>query len=231
MLAVSGNNMLASAQQRLDKVLRRRRPPPGRAPVTIQAAHTEAAHLAERMGLFVIIVLGEGVIQVITTAADFSVWNFPLDAVALGAFGILVGLWTLSLRYGFAGVPGLESSAIPTRFALTLHCVTTGALAALAAGLGEAVAHTGETLPDQTRWLLCGGIAAYFVISTIGGIIAGTTRSWLFGTLPCLIGSVVLGAFGREVRTGWVVWLLVAVVVWQIRWLPITERRTRTPAE
>jgi hypothetical protein len=73
---------------------------------------------------FVIIVLGEGVIQVLTAVAS---------------------LWTLSLLYRFAGVPGLDAAQISTRHATALNCATAATIAAIAAGLGSAIEHVAST--------------------------------------------------------------------------------------
>lgn len=224
MFAMSGNNVLRNAERRLDRIVKGRGLPPGGAVPRIQAARTDAAHLGERMGLFVIIVLGEGVIQVLTAASEVP-WTLSLDTASVGAFAVLVGLWAVSLLQGFAGVPGLEASAISTRHAMGLHAATTAAIAALAAGLGAAIAHADGPLSTGARWLLCGSIAAYFAVSTIGGLTTKVTRNWLFGwALPGILIPVLLGIFGRALSPAVLVWLLAATVLWQTLYQPLATR-------
>lgn len=77
-------------------------PPPPTAPV---AAPTDADHLAERLGLYVIIVLGEGVIQIVDALTEHWNWDLAVVSTALGACLLLIAIWYLSLLHGFDGVP------------------------------------------------------------------------------------------------------------------------------
>jgi len=229
MMAFSGDNVLREAQRRLDRVLARRRLRRDQPMPILRAAHTESGHLSERMGLFVIIVLGEGVIQVLTATSEAD-WTLPLDAAAFGAFTVLTGLWTLSLLYGFCGVPGLEAARISIRHAMALNCATTAAIAALAAGLGAAIEHTGEHLPTGTRWLLCASVAAYFMVSAIGGLTAQAPARWLLGwALPCIVVPIALG-FAGHLTAPWLIWALAATVGWQISYATVAARQQAAPA-
>ncbi|MGW1224549.1 low temperature requirement protein A [Streptomyces sp. NPDC002530] len=60
--------------------------------ITLQEARTDTSHLGERLGLYVIIVLGEGIIQVIDAMAEHEHWDVPLILTSLGAFALLVGI-------------------------------------------------------------------------------------------------------------------------------------------
>ncbi|MFK0110888.1 low temperature requirement protein A [Streptomyces sp. NPDC091217] len=124
----------------------------GTAPDTgLTVVHTDTEHLAERLGLFTIIVLGEGVYQLVEATSEAAEWNRELFAAVTGAFVLLVLLWSQSLNRGRGGVPGLRHAALPPRLLLGLHCCVTGALAALAAGLGVVVEHAGGRLPRADR--------------------------------------------------------------------------------
>lgn len=236
MLGVDGDRMLRGAREKLDQALahrggRRRdtRRHPDAEPPVIAAARSETAHLAERLGLFVIIVLGEGVIQ-ITTAASDTTWDAALAVTATGSFALLIGVWTLSLLYGFAGVPHLTPAKLPVRFAMLLHCVTTAALAALAAGLGAAAEHAHGPAPDGVRRLLCASVAAYFGISLLTGLFTRAERPWLLGWgLPCTLAPLALGALGSGIGVGWLVWLLAATVFWQVLYAPGPPGATPAP--
>ncbi len=252
MIAADGTEMLRDAQQKVDRAMRARWLRPGsprhhRAGgpghdrvsgpgfdlsngVTVTAARTDMPHLAERMGLFVIIVLGEGIVQVLTAASGAS-WRFPLDATALGGFVLLAGLWALSLRHGFGGVPELKKDGVSARHMMLLHGATTAAVAALAAGLGSVTAHAGGHVPTGTRWLLCGSLAVYFAISTFAGLLARSGRWWLLGWgVPCVLGAIVLGVFDAGLPAAALVWILTAAVGWQNLYRVITERNAAPAA-
>ncbi|MGW1067889.1 low temperature requirement protein A [Streptomyces aureus] len=180
----------------------------------VSVAAPDADHLSERLGLFVIIVLGEGVAQVIEAASEVP-WNRRLYGLASAAFLLLVALWSLSFRHGYAGVPYLTARSLPARAALPLHCFLCGCLAALAAGLGAATEHL-ETLPAGTRWLLCASLAGYFLLTGVAALRQpGGTQGWLLSVvLPCCSLPLLIAGFGAGLGTVAVVWLLVAVTLW-----------------
>ncbi|MFJ9379605.1 low temperature requirement protein A [Streptomyces sp. NPDC101455] len=184
-------------------------------------ARSQTDHLSERLGLFVIIVLGEGVAQLVEATSDAE-WDKKLYSLAVAAFFLLATLWALSFGHGYAGVPHLAAGVLPARAALPLHCFVSGCLAALAAALGAAAEHL-ETLPDATRWLLCSSLAGYFLLSGLVWIgRAGRERRWLLSVaLPCCVLPLLLAVFGAHVRTVTVVWLLVLITLWPI----LYERR------
>ncbi|MFJ6085234.1 low temperature requirement protein A [Streptomyces sp. NPDC092369] len=190
-------------------------------------ARSQTEHLSERLGLFVIIVLGEGVAQLVqaTSAAE---WDRKLYTLAVAAFFLLATLWALSFRHGYAGVPHLAAGVLPARAALPLHCFVSGCLAALAAALGAAAEHL-ETLPDATRWLLCSALAGYFLLSGLAWLgRAARERRWLLSVaLPCCVLPLLLAAFGAHVRTVVMVWLLVLITAWPI----LYERRSTKPSK
>ena len=132
----------------------------------IRPVHADPAHLAERLGLYVIIVLGEAVILLIAAASAVD-WDRSLLAVVSGAFVLLVGIWALSVQFGYAGVPHLAIGALRPQVAMALHCFVTAAVAAVAAGLGAAAEHPHGSLPDSVVWLLCGSADRV----TVGGLV------------------------------------------------------------
>src|ERR1041384_1797741 len=66
-----------------------------------KVAVLDPAHLGERLGLFVIIVLGEAVMQVVIASSGLS-WDWPLGLAAVAGFGLIVSLWWLTLQYGLS---------------------------------------------------------------------------------------------------------------------------------
>jgi hypothetical protein len=105
----------------------------------LRLAHVDSAHLGERLGLFVIIVLGEGMLQLVGAWGRIDEWApgggagwLLLLAVAAG-FGLLVALWSLNVRYAFA-----EPHPYPPAVVLPAHFVVISAITVIAAGLGVA---------------------------------------------------------------------------------------------
>ncbi|WP_406513619.1 low temperature requirement protein A [Streptomyces sp. NBC_00161] len=127
--------MAQSAQERVARTVKRYGSSE-HVPV-VEAAYADVPHLVERLGLFVIIVLGEGVIQ-IASAAGQAVWDAALIGAAAGAF----------------------------------------ALAAVVAG---------------ASW-----------------------RRILLWALPCLLLTLLLALAAGRLGAVWLLWGLVAAVVWQI---------------
>ncbi|MBV7243513.1 low temperature requirement protein A [Streptomyces sp. MW-W600-10] len=214
-----------------DRAARRRdgRPPPGPAhspdptPPRLGESRIDAAHMGERLGLYVIIVLGEGVIQIIDAASERDDWDGPLAATGLGAFGLLAAICTLSLLYGTNGIPHLRKGTLAPRLAMLLHAVMTGFLVALATALGSAVAHVDDVLPKGQHWLLCGAMAGYFAAGLVAALPLAdrSDRIWLLGwALPCLAVSVALAPLGAALPAWATVWILVALVCWQILYDP-----------
>ncbi|WP_051640190.1 low temperature requirement protein A [Cellulomonas sp. URHE0023] len=183
----------------------------------LQPARTDDAHLSERLGLFVIIVLGEGVIQIIDAVAGLETWTPSTAVTALGAFAVLALVWAVGLQYGVAGIPNLRAATVAPRIVLLLHAALTGTLAALAAALGVAVEHHDEALPLETRVLMCAAVAAYCTIGVVTAVLVGTNVRWMLGWgLPSIVVPILLAVLGTNLRVGLLVWLLAAVLFWLV---------------
>ncbi|MEV6734859.1 hypothetical protein [Streptomyces sp. NPDC051364] len=100
---------------------------------------------------------------------------------------------------------------------MALHCATTCAIAVLAAGLGSAITHPHGHTPDGARWLLCGSVAGYFGVGILAAVVAGASwRRILLWALPCLLLTLLLAVSAVHFGAVWLLWGLVAAVVWQI---------------
>jgi low temperature requirement protein LtrA len=231
LILTSGERALQEAEERLERVkTSRRRGGPAAGLLTIEGKHAEEEHLWERLGLFVIIVLGEGLIQIIDAAADSADWDRATAVVALGAFALLASVWTAGLLHGTAGIPQLRPHAVAPRIVMLLHALLTGALAALAAALGVAVEHTHEALPMEYRALLCGAVAAYCALGLVTAALVGKGRRWILARgVPSVVIPVVLLFVWPDLHVGLLVWLLVAVVVWLVLEKPADGRPRRVP--
>ncbi|MGW4242462.1 low temperature requirement protein A [Nocardia sp. NPDC004722] len=247
MFAISGEKMLSEARRRLRARIERiqqsprfdpERFDPGKVP-EMKAVHADPAHLGERLGLFVIIVLGEGVIVIITALGDQQ-WNAGVLGLAFAAFVILAGLWALTLLYGF--IPRMIAVAevgLPWQRIMLTHCGVTGGIATLAAGLGLAMDHAHGHLSTGVGWALCGGAAAYFVIVGINGVRSDRGWRWLLAwPLPCAVLAVALGICATHLTALPLVCAIAVLVIWPLlweswsagQWRTGNPRRAKTPA-
>ena len=86
-------------------------------PVGLTEVDVDRDHLEERLGLFVIIVLGESVAALVLTAAQ-TAWTRDFIGTSVAGFLLLVLLWLLTFSYGFSSAPGVRPGSMPPRFGL-----------------------------------------------------------------------------------------------------------------
>jgi len=155
------------------------------------------SHLGERLGLFVMIVLGEAVLQLVGAVGEVE-WGWNQVAVGLTGFGLLIALWWLNFRFGFDE----ESTAAP-RFLLVAHLSVVVSITLIAFGLGKAAEHAAEPLPALERWLLCAALALCLLLCAL------SNRAW-WGT-GAVVVIAALAVFGASVPAAVVVVALAAV--------------------
>ncbi|MEU9861245.1 low temperature requirement protein A [Streptomyces sp. NPDC047971] len=188
----------------------------GQAGAAPRAARFDPRHLDERLGLFTLIVLGEGIAQGVDAASEAE-WNTELCSLAVASFVLLLALWALAVRRS-SGVPLLGFGVLAPRFSLPLHCVATGALASLAAALGAAVEHAEGRLPHGMRWLMCGAIAVFLAVGTLAGALSGKGTRWIVAVgLPMVAAPLLLAVVAGHWAPATLVWALVLVARWN--WL------------
>ena len=185
------------------------------------AVVTDPGHLEERLGLFVIIVLGEGVVQIVDAASEATP-EAGLFAAGLVAFVLLAGIFGLSVQYGFAGVPHLRSGVVGARVGLALHCLFTGTIATVAVGLAAVVEHGHEPLDAASRWLLCGAVAVYFLLAQVVAFFvhrkAAVRTLWISsGVVVAVVVGLVGGSWPATVVAGLLALVVVAQVVAEVR--------------
>ncbi|WP_326833719.1 low temperature requirement protein A [Amycolatopsis rhabdoformis] len=204
--AVSGDRLVANVTAKLAH-----RDGPVQRPTL---ARLDTVHFGERLGLFTIIVLGEGVLAVIDAMASTPEWHARLFWTVIAALGLLATLWGTSLNQGFGGIPYLAADALGPRLLLPLHALVAGLLAAFAGGLGDAVESVSEGhLEAGTRWLLCGIVAALALIGSLAGLAAGRGVRWAVTTvIPGLAIPVALGLAGERLGPVVILWLLIVAV-------------------
>jgi low temperature requirement protein LtrA len=218
-LVASGSKILELVQTKISAQASPRRRTgrdgrPERAAPIIQGVSVDPGHLSERLGLFVIIVLGESVVQVVNAAADAQ-YGISLFVTGLGSFVLLAGMFGLSVVFGYAGLPHLRAGRIATRAALGLHCLVTGVIASVGVALSSVVKHGSDPLPEHGRWILCGAVAAYFALGVVTGI-ASHSSDLQRTTSRITTGIVVplaLGLFATDASSGTLVVVLALVVL------------------
>jgi low temperature requirement protein LtrA len=211
---LSGRGDGAEVVARLNRHLRRRRERRARGTEvpSLVVATVDAAHLGERLGLFVIIVLGEAMLQLVGAWADVDEWTpgggrglLLLLAVGSG-FTLLVVLWTLNVRHAFT-----EEHPYPPAVVLPAHFVVISAITTIAAGLGAVAGASAGHLPGTTRWLLCAGVSVFLLMVTVLGrvsrlwpvtaaavalpLAAGVAGAWL---PAAVVAAVLLVAAGGQ---------------------------------
>lgn len=166
-----------------------------RSPI-FQAWDPHASHLGERLGLFIIIVLGEAVLQLVTAIGEVE-WGWSQVGIGLAGIGLLIGLWWLNFRYGFD-----EQNQTAPRLLLPAHLVVAVSITLIAFGLGTAAEHATAPLPDLYRWLLCGALAVCL------GLCAAAHRAWW--CLAILAAPIAVAAFGSQLAAVFTVLILAA---------------------
>lgn len=192
--------------ERLNERLARRRARRD-GPVRLELARVDTAHLGERLGLFVIIVLGEAMLQLVGAWSEIEDWTpgggrgWLVVLAVLAGFVLLIQLWALNVRHAFA-----EAHPYPPAVVLPAHFVAIGAITTVAAGLGAVAATPTEHLPVATTWLLCAGVSAYLSVITV---LSRATRRWPL-TATAIALPLVTGALGGLLPAAVVAVLLAA---------------------
>jgi low temperature requirement protein LtrA len=182
-------------------------------PPLISIAKVERGHLDERLGLFVIIVLGEALAQVVAANTELN-WTWQVGVIGLAAFWLLVQLWQLTTLYGFTPAPRSTTQLEPWA-ALLAHLGVTGAIVAMAAGLGGLFPAAGGELEGKERWYLFGGLTLYVAISGVAGVIGRVRLRWFLGwQVPCLLASILLAALGGGLPAWTLALVAAAVPTW-----------------
>jgi len=203
---------LARVQTRLNE---KRRPRNGR-DVVLTEVELNRSHLDERLGLFVIIVLGEAVIQVIHAAAGHE-WTGPFEVVAVAAFVLLFGLWWQTFAHGFTGAPHTSLADLPPAVGLPLHLVSTAGLVAVAAGLAGLLAEAEHHAEPGVAWLLAVGLALFYAVGVVAGSLGRASRWWILaGASVSTAYCLVLGVAGPHLPATVLACLAVLPGAWQL---------------
>lgn len=188
--------------------------------------------MAERFGLFIIIVLGEVVVGVVDGLR--AVEDLDVRTVATGVLGLSIafGFWWTYFDFVGRRLPRQDGGSLTLW--LYSHLPIALAVAAAGAGMVSLIEHAADArTPGASAWLLAASVAALLIalVATIGSLadyqrLAGLYRPlsvalvlgaaaalaigwarpvpWLFATLLDLVLIAIWSfAFARSVRTKW----------------------------
>jgi low temperature requirement protein LtrA len=187
------------------------------------AVDVDTIHLDERLGVFVIIVLGEAVSQLVLAAATTG-WTRGFVATVTVGFFVLVGLWWITFSYGFAAAPHTRLASMPPRYGLPLHLLSTVGIVCLAAGLGELARAADESLPTSLRWIMCIGLSVHFLSSGIGGVAGGASWRWLtFWSVPSVLVPIATALWGGALPSLAIALILLLPVAWQLLYAKVSS--------
>lgn len=132
--------------------------------------HFDAAHLAERFGLFVLIALGESVVAV-GTSTDVANIGVAEGGAVVAAFVFSCGLWWVYFHFAADAVShALATARVQidiTRLVLSYgHLAFIAAIIVVSVGMHDSVAHPTMRIGWQVTGLLYGGTATY--LATFG---------------------------------------------------------------
>ena len=188
-----------------------------------QVAKLDLPHLAERLGLFVIIVFGEAILQLVVVSRN-AAWSSQFIGIAMTSFVLLIALWWPVFQYGFIASRGRY---LAIRAVMPLHFIAVASITAIAAGLGLLAQYTESHVPDSLRLLLCGGIAMYYVSGIIGALLARQPAKWFFTrALPSIVLLVLIGVYGGFLSSFTLVVVLTLIVLWQSSYGWMQQRRS-----
>lgn len=169
-------------------------------------------HLIERFSLFTMIVLGEGVIEVILA---IRIGQPPEAWVIAGlGFALLCGFWLMYFVEGARVAErtlGHGSSTLLRDVLGVGHYFIILGLIGVAAGLGAAIEEAADPhLQFSTLVALCGGTAVYHLAQVLTAWRYGLPTRWLlsWGVLSLAVSIIVI-ATGEH----WQPWIVLAVML------------------
>lgn len=173
-------------------------------------------HLVERVGLFVIIVLGESVLALVTSMDH--VWTPAAGAVATLGFVLLAALWWSYFDFGATAAELVIGSAEGVRAYLLardvggfLHYFVTAGILCMAAGLATAVEEADHAhLARGAVWALAGGLALYHAAHALIALRFGRKPAAVAVWALPGIAVPALVALAADALAPWLVVLLLA---------------------
>lgn len=181
----------------------------------LEVAPLRTHHLAERLGTFVVIVLGESILQMVRATAETE-WTWQMWVTAAAIFTVIVSIWKQAQNYGFLAAPRLGRAQFPVHSAMLSNLLSTGSLVVMAAGLGEILRHPDGHVEEPWGWIAAGGLAGYLAMAAVSGLRVASNRRWfLLRGLPAVLAVVVLGAVSALLPA----WVFVPLLLIPLGWV------------
>jgi low temperature requirement protein LtrA len=180
-------------------------------------------HFAERFGLFIIILLGEVVVEAGQASVDGHVATAGGWAALIAGMLMAAALWWLyfdaaaEINLRVLALSGGSPTIARTLFAFG-HMLPTFALLLTAAGVGLLLEHDP---PTAAYWLACIGVGIYFVGTRV--VFAAVTHWGRLGRLLVVLATFGFGALHGVLSPHAYVWALAA---WVVAWTASASWRT-----
>jgi low temperature requirement protein LtrA len=173
------------------------------------------AHFAERYGLFVIICLGESIVEIGASANTQALDSSVVTAVTFGLVSTIALWWLYFDRFAAFAESRLRTHDDVVLAAADaysyLHLAIVAGIIVFAAGMKVAIDHVGHSLSDAARLAFCGGLVLYLL-----GNLAFRLRMGGAASSASLIGAAGLIAvylFGSTLSALWITALTALVLV------------------
>ena len=178
----------------------------------LPSVRRDVEHMVERVGLFIMIVLGESVVQLVL-AVDLAKLGAEWP-IALMSFAVVCAFWWIYFDIDAQQSQRIEGDASGRIFRDVLvidHFLFVLSLILLAAGLGGAIeGATDDHLAFGTVASIGGGSALFYLAQTFATAKYGVrSRRLLASSIPAIVASVVVLLFGAA----WTPRLVVAVIL------------------
>ena len=194
---------------------------------TVPWSPVQVSHLAERFGLFTIIVLGESIVVTGAALVDTD-WNFASVVVAVFGFAVVGCAWWLYFdRVDESAVERSLTGSFGQRLLGFVwsygHLIIFAGLAMTAVGIELAIEEAAEGMEVGARAALCGGVAVYLLAISVVHPLSTTplSRGVLIARLGIAGGALLLVPAGALLPAPAVVGVLalglVALTVFEVR--------------
>jgi low temperature requirement protein LtrA len=154
--------------------------------------------LVERFGLFTIIVLGEVIVSIVGGVVRHHHLTWNLGGTALLGTVIAIGIWWLYFDFISHRIP--QGGLIKISSWYYLHLPVTIGIASVGASVLNVLAHTGDPLPSEVRWLLVASLSVVLIgIALLTRTVQSpreNQRSFYFGSTIMLISGILISGLG-----------------------------------
>jgi low temperature requirement protein LtrA len=184
----------------------------------------DAHHFAERFGLFIIILLGEVVVEAGQASVDGHVASADGWAALIAAMLLAASLWWLyfdaaaEINLRVLALSGGSPTIARTLFAIG-HMLPAFGLLLAAAGVGLLLEHD---TPTAAYWLASVGVGVYFVGTRV--VFAAVTHWGRLGRALVVVATFAFGALHHVLSPHPYLWALTA---WAVVWTASASWRTR----